>query len=79
MLMAIEGGGFTYAGGFPTPTARYIVHAPSLPGRNCFYGRGTRDFPGSKGMRFRGKFVIRPARRCRRTPITCRPDAPPPS
>jgi hypothetical protein len=71
----------TCAGGLSAPTARYIVHAPSLPGRNCFCGWGTRDFPGSKGMRFRHggetPAVIRPARRCRRTPITCRPDPPP--
>jgi hypothetical protein len=68
----------------PAPAVRYIVHAPRLPGRNCFCvggGGGTCGFPGSKGTRFRHggetPAVIRPARRCRRTPVTCRPDLPP--
>jgi hypothetical protein len=67
---------FTCAGGLSAPAARYIVHAPSLPGRNC-----TKLYLGSKDTRFwhggETPVVIRPARRCRRTPITCRPDPPP--
>jgi hypothetical protein len=43
----------TCAGGLPTPAARYIVHASSLPGRNCFCGRGMCGFLGSKGTIFR--------------------------
>jgi hypothetical protein len=53
MLVAMGGGGLTCAGGLSTPAARYIVHAPSLPGRNSFCGRGTRSFLGDKGTGFR--------------------------